>query len=211
MDTQILNLKAPYDYIYCNGEIGKHIATMIVYDVATDEDGGYRLETHSHPIIKYGVSPGGVVWNRAELTDCEVLCNDDDKRVNIARFGELADAYFRLMMESEDTDEMFLPASREEVMFEMRDKMRGFGLGFKSPREGKIMELYVDISEEDGVFKVRGTDKFCDFRFESESLDELKYQLADKREYWEYFYDNAVQFEIHSAFNPEYDKLLKGI
>jgi len=211
MDTQILNLKAPYDYIYCNGEIGKHIATMIVYDVTTDEDGCYELETHSHPIIKYGVSPGGVVWNRAELTDCEVLCNDDDKHVNIARFGELADAYYRLMKESVDADEMQSPASREEVMADMKEKMKGFGLSFKSPREGKIMELYIDICKEDGMYKARSTDKFCDFCLESETLDELKYQLADICEYWEYFYDNAVQFEKHSAFNPDYDELLKGI
>ena len=30
METQILKLEAPFDYIYCNGEVGKHIATYIV-------------------------------------------------------------------------------------------------------------------------------------------------------------------------------------
>ena len=32
METQILNLKEPYEYIHCNGEVGKHIATLIVYE-----------------------------------------------------------------------------------------------------------------------------------------------------------------------------------
>ena len=32
METQILKLDQPYEYIYCNGSIGLHIATMIVYE-----------------------------------------------------------------------------------------------------------------------------------------------------------------------------------
>ena len=81
MDTQILNLNEPYEYIHCNGEVGKHIATMIVYENTKREDGSYELETHSHPIVKYWNSPGGVVWNKAELTDCDVVCSEKDKRI----------------------------------------------------------------------------------------------------------------------------------
>ena len=50
METQILKLDQPYEYIYCNGSIGLHIATMIVYETKTNEDGDYELETHSHPV-----------------------------------------------------------------------------------------------------------------------------------------------------------------
>ena len=53
MDTQILNLQAPFEYIHCNGEVGKHIATMIVYETTKGEDGQYKMESHSHPIVKY--------------------------------------------------------------------------------------------------------------------------------------------------------------
>ena len=86
MDTQILKLEAPYEYIYCNGEVGKHIATYIVGESKIGEDGKYELETHSHPIVQYQGSPKGVVWNRAELTDCEVLCSEDDMRIDIRTF-----------------------------------------------------------------------------------------------------------------------------
>ena len=66
METQILNLKEPYEYIHCNGEVGKHIATLIVYETTKGEDGSYKLESHSHPIVKYWNAPGGVVWNNGK-------------------------------------------------------------------------------------------------------------------------------------------------
>lgn len=47
METQILKLEAPYDYIYCNGEVGKHIATYIVGESRINEEGKYELETQS--------------------------------------------------------------------------------------------------------------------------------------------------------------------
>ena len=86
MKTEILKLDRPYEYIYCNGSIGLHIATMIVYEAKTDEDGDYELETHSHPVVKYRELPGGTVWNKAELTDCNVLCSEDDKCISMQKF-----------------------------------------------------------------------------------------------------------------------------
>ena len=86
METQILKLDQPYEYIYCNGSIGLHIATMIVYETKTNEDGDYELETHSHPVVKYSKRPGGTVWNRAELTDCTVLCREDNRRITMEQF-----------------------------------------------------------------------------------------------------------------------------
>lgn len=90
MDTKILKLDPPYNYIYCNGSIGLHIATLIVYETKTDENGSYQLETHSHPIVKYSNCPAGTVWNRAELTDCNVLCSEKDKRVSMNQFLEFS-------------------------------------------------------------------------------------------------------------------------
>ncbi len=75
MDTQILPLQAPYEYICCNGEVGKHIATMIVSESSKDAEGRLQLTTHSYPIVKYWNAPQGVVWDKAELTDCVVLRN----------------------------------------------------------------------------------------------------------------------------------------
>ena len=86
MDTQILKLESPREYIYCNGSIGLHIATMIVYEAKVNDEGDYELVTHSHPVVKYANRPGGTVWNRAELTDCHVLCREDNKRITMEQF-----------------------------------------------------------------------------------------------------------------------------
>ena len=64
MEAQIMKLEAPFDYIYCNGEVGKHIGTYIVGESHVGKDGTYTLETHSHPIVQYFNSPKGVVWNK---------------------------------------------------------------------------------------------------------------------------------------------------
>ena len=45
MDTQILKLESPREYIYCNGSIGLHIATMIVYEAKVNDEGDYELVT----------------------------------------------------------------------------------------------------------------------------------------------------------------------
>ena len=58
MDTQILKLEPPFEYIHCNGSTALHIATMIVYEAKTNENGEYELITHSHPIVKYFNTPG---------------------------------------------------------------------------------------------------------------------------------------------------------
>ena len=106
MNTEILKLEPPYEYIYCNGSIGLHIATMIVYEAQTDEDGKYQLVTHSHPIVKYRKCPGGTVWNRAELTDCKVLCREDDKRITMDDFYNFVSGVGRMnLFENDDEGE----------------------------------------------------------------------------------------------------------
>lgn len=90
MNTEILKLDKPYEYIYCNGSIGLHVATMIVYEAKINEDGEYQLVTHSHPIVKYRNSPSGTVWNRAELSDCTVLCSEDNKHISMQKFFDFA-------------------------------------------------------------------------------------------------------------------------
>ena len=60
MDTQILKLEAPYEYIFCNGVVALHIATLIVYETSEDEEGEYQLEAHSHPIVHHQVTSSDV-------------------------------------------------------------------------------------------------------------------------------------------------------
>lgn len=112
MDTQILKLNEPYEYIYCNGSIGLHIATMIVYEAEVNIDGEYVFEAHSHPVVKYPKRPGGTVWNRAELTDCHVLCREDNKRITMAQFHEFMNEIGAIHLEDRDED-LNLPMALE--------------------------------------------------------------------------------------------------
>lgn len=107
MNTEILKLDPPYEYIYCNGSIGLHIATMIVYEAKTDEDGKYQFVTHSHPIVKYHKCPGGTVWNRAELTDCKVLCREDDKRITMNQLYDFVSGVGQMRL-SDDYVDVFM-------------------------------------------------------------------------------------------------------
>ena len=112
METQILKLNEPYEYIYCNGSIGLHIATMIVYEAEVNIDGEYVFETHSHPVVKYPKRPGGTVWNRAELTDCHVLCREDNKRITMEQFHEFMNEIGFIHLEDKDED-LNLPMALE--------------------------------------------------------------------------------------------------
>ena len=90
IQTQLLPLKEPYNVIYCHGQVGIHIATLIVVDEQRGKNGEYLgIETHSHPVVSYAAKKAtlctaeGFVWNRAELKDVAILCADTDKTVGI--------------------------------------------------------------------------------------------------------------------------------
>ena len=161
METQILNLKEPYEYICCNGSIGLHIATMIVYETKTNEDGDYELETHSHPVVKYYDRPGGTVWNRAELTDCSVLCREDNKRITMEQFYQfICDAR---QMDC-DADEVLMPLAMEIVL--VKEKLRRNGIEIEWPmvrseKGNMVPQKEFDIALEFKQNNEDGSDYSC--------------------------------------------------
>ena len=201
MDTQILNLQAPFDYIYCNGEVGKHIATYIVGESRIDEDGKYTLETHSHPIVQYLNSPKGVVWNRAELTDCEVLCSEGDMRIDVQTFFLLCiqRAGQKAKEAGEDDDYGFSAWDNSAEEAEpLKEKLRQYGIGFKSKE--KVVEVGVEIGScREGYFAQLMELDILYFHHVEPTLEELSKTLTEEREYWEEFYDHVVKIK----FTPE--------
>lgn len=201
MEAQIMKLEAPFDYIYCNGEVGKHIATYIVGESRIDEDGKYTLETHSHPIVQYLNSPKGVVWNRAELTDCEVLCSEDDKRIDVQTFFLLciqrADQKAKEAGEDDDNGFSAWDNSAEEAE-PLKEKLRQYGIGFKSKE--KIVEVGVEVGScREGYFAQLMELDILYFHHIEPTLEELSKTLTEEREYWEEFYDHVVKIK----FTPE--------
>lgn len=160
METQILNLKEPYEYIYCNGSIGLHIATLIVYEAGVNNDGEYVLETHSHPVVKYANRPGGTVWNRAELTDCHVLCREDNKRITMEQFYNFV-SDSRHLGGNEDT--VVMPVSMELPLSKMKLDQHGIEMEWPLVRneEGNMVPQEVfDIALE---FKRNADGELCDY------------------------------------------------
>lgn len=195
MDTQILKLSEPYEYIYCNGEVGKHIATYIVGETKIDENGEYHLETHSHPIVKYWNSPQGVVWDKAELTDCEVLCDDTDKRLDIYTFNMLCINRAQQLDEEEEAKGTMCPLNDPAAEGHLlRLKLSRYGIGFKMNNDIKVMEIDVEVGKcSDGYFAQTIEPECLNFNLQAKSMDELAKMLTEEREFWEDFYKHVVK------------------
>ena len=194
METQILKLEAPFDYIYCNGEVGKHIATYIVGESHIDEDGKYTLETHSHPIVQYKDGAKGVVWNRAELTDCEVICSEDDMRIDVQKFFLLC---FQ-QAESKGEIEGFSWENADGEAEMLKEKLQRNGIGFKSTTS--VEEIGVEVGGcREGYFAQLMELNILHFHYIEPTLEELAKRLTEDRDYWEEFYDHVVKIK----FTPE--------
>lgn len=90
IQTHLLILQPPYNYIYHGGIVGKQIATLVATVDKTDKDGNYGLESHSHPVVVYnGQTAEGVVWDQVEVMDCRTVCSETEKKVTLRQFNEL--------------------------------------------------------------------------------------------------------------------------
>ena len=95
INSHYVPLQPPYPIIYCNGEIGMQIATLIVLEGRDPSEphpygnrqAPYFIRSHSHPVVSYGnkqtaivdpnVEPNdwseGIVWDHVELRDVMTL------------------------------------------------------------------------------------------------------------------------------------------
>ena len=219
MESQIMKLDAPFDYIYCNGEVGKHIGTYIVGESRVDKDGKYVLETHSHPIVQYMNSPRGVVWNRAELTDCVVLCNEDDKRIDVYRFFLLViQRLNRLQASVEDgtydgvVDDEGNPVIWDEYgeADSLKFLLKNYGIGFKTYSDTE--EVTIEIGKcREGYFVQTLDTEVIYFDSVVSTLDEVVKELEKQRQQWEELYDHMVKikFTPNTSFEKELLERLK--
>ncbi len=78
MNSKILKLDAPYNIIYAGGRIGRHIATMTVWN---DSDMGIFDAEQYAMIDEGGELAAGALAVEALLGDCRVVCNERDPKV----------------------------------------------------------------------------------------------------------------------------------
>lgn len=211
MEAQILNLREPYEYIFCNGHTGLHIATMIVYETTTNEDGEYELRTHSHPVVKYFDTPGGSVWNKAELRDCNVLCREDNPQISLRKFRQILSRY-------PESNENRYEGKGECINPIWKKDLEDIGIkvawpvGEDGQEHFKEFEVKLEIMPNKG-YPYFCTDLYTEFFFyvEAEDLDSLKSQLIYKRDWYYYIFkehDFAIRF---TCDDKRYEGLIKEV
>ena len=80
MNSKILKLDAPYNIIYAGGRVGRHIATITIWD---DDDMGIYGSRQYAMIDEGGELAAGALAVEADLSDCRVICNESDPRVQL--------------------------------------------------------------------------------------------------------------------------------
>ena len=86
MNSKILKLDAPYNIIYAGGRVGRHIATMTVWE---DNDMGIYDARQYAMVDEGGELAAGALAVEAELGDCRVICNESDPRVRLRWLAEI--------------------------------------------------------------------------------------------------------------------------
>ena len=88
MNSKILKLDAPYNIIYAGGRVGRHIATLTVWE---DNDMGIYDARQYAMIDEGGELAAGALAVEAELGDCRVICNESDPRVRLRWLAEIVE------------------------------------------------------------------------------------------------------------------------
>jgi hypothetical protein len=210
MDTQILQVREPYNYIHCNGSTALHVATLIVYEAKVNKSGEYTLETHSHPIVQYFDRPGGTVWNKAELRDCDVICSEADMTIPLKKFRKVLSHY----PETYETQFEGKGISLNPIWKRDLEDI-GIKVGWPMDKDGKEQEVfYIELEFSRGKnSKYVCKDRYCDFFFyiESDSKKDLWASLLHARD-WYYWVFSEHTFRIEFVTdNHEFDDILSEI
>ena len=88
MNREILKLDAPYNIIYAGGRVGRHIATLTVWN---DDDLGV-YDADQYPILDEGGElAAGTLATDTLLQDCRVICNESDPRVRLRWLAQIVE------------------------------------------------------------------------------------------------------------------------
>jgi len=166
MKSKLLKLDSPYNVIYAGGRVGRHIATLMVWN-EDDEEGGI-LESSSYPVIDEGEEfPAGTLCSDVELHDCRVLCPPEGTHLTwVAKIIE----YDFQQLE---------PAGAEYIL----ERMNLLGCKIKFPEKTHFKATlgvwaYNGSWEENRRFRVK-SNHFEGFYFESEgTAEEIKHDLS---------------------------------
>ena len=153
-----------------------------------------------------------MVWDKAELADCYVLCDDTDKRVDICDFNLMVYALFVEKI-PRDGDQLLYSEIEEDqsaTAYELKNKLVNFGIGFKMDDGSKELSVYVDTMKDEGDYSVFSLEpETVPIDVIAHSKQEVLASLKDERDYWEDFYGHVVKikFKAQGCFPEEVEAL----
>lgn len=161
IQTHYVRLEPPYEVIFCNGEVGVQIGSLIAVEEKRGENDEYGLVTHTHPIVSYGsqrilsfwtggetsvwTSPGdfvqGAVWDKVEVNDVLVLgVLDEEKPWHVSEKGFAELVYRMLEAKIQERQPM------KNAIYFLERNLRLIGI---APRFGKHTEMNLKVDIED--------------------------------------------------------------
>ena len=207
MNSKLIKLDAPYSVIYAGGKVGRHIATLMVWNDDEEMAGGIT-DAASYPVIDEGEEfPAGTLIDYAELHDCRVICPYSEERKCPA-----TNLYWVAKMIEYDFQQLE-PVGAEYILERM--KLLGCQIAMPTERDKEtgeeVYQIDFDVTlyvmklsgpvgnDNEGVFRVT-SNHFCGFYFEAEGTpEEIQSELRYQRNvYLAAFNDEISSISFHT-------------
>ena len=208
MNSKLIKLDAPYSVIYAGGKVGRHIATLMVWNDDEEMAGGIT-DAASYPVIDEGEEfPAGTLIDYAELHDCRVICPYSEKE------GCPATNLFWVAKMIEYDFQQLEPVGAEYILERM--KLLGCQIAMPTERDKEtgeeVYQIDFDVTiyvmklsgpvgnDNEGVFRVT-SNHFCGFYFEAEGTpEEIQSELRYQRNvYLAAFNDEINRISFHTS------------
>lgn len=224
IQTHLLKLDPPYQIIHAGGEVGLHIATLIVTKESKTKDGKYAIETHSHPVVSRvskmhntigeagkmyseGEYSEGIVWNKVELPDVDTFCMEGTRAISL----DLLNWVFAGALGGNPKDHILRLGN---IVRGLKRLGVGIDLPFGSKKELKeLNRVELDIDDSGGNQfppSIDGGNDYCHFFLKYDgnvdnAVEELSFQATE-------YIENVFPTEWNVAFKfYTEDKRLKPI
>ena len=123
IQTHLMKLDAPYPVLNIDGQLVRHVATLIeVREIFDAKTGGEKIQTISHPVIDYGDNYySGIVLYDKEVEECEVLSK------------VLSQPDFHIMVHN--AQQMFNPKVISQKPEHIVQRLTDFGISIEWPKQ----------------------------------------------------------------------------
>lgn len=201
MNSKLMKLEAPYNVIYAGGMVGRHIATLMVWNNDDDEALGCIMDAASYPVIDEGEEfPAGTLCGDAELHDCRVICPPGG--TNLYWVAKMIEYDFQQLE----------PAGAQYILERM--KLLGCKIAMPTEKNAEGEEILkmkykatLDVwcmkgfdGDADALYRVR-SNRWDGFYFQAEgTADEVYRELSSQLSvYLSYFYDDLISIRFQTG------------